>query len=84
MSGQFIIPLRVTIKEVSLRGCNTPHNLWGNSKALSGHQLQGVEAPGEKGEDKGISLERSTAYYVVRTRAILQECAKSSIRSKRR
>jgi hypothetical protein len=67
-----------------LRGCNTPHNLRGNSKALSGHQLQGAEAPGALGEDLEISLERSTAYSVVRTRAILQECAKSPFRSKRR
>jgi hypothetical protein len=79
-----IIPLRVTTKEVSLRGHNTPHNLRGNSRALSDHQLQGVEAPRASGEDLGISLERSTAYSVVRTRAILQECAKSPFRSKRR
>jgi hypothetical protein len=56
----------------------------GNNKALSGHQLQGAEAPGASGEDLGISLERFTAYSVVRTRAILQECAKSPFRSKRR
>jgi hypothetical protein len=84
MSGQSIIPLRVMTKGVSLRGCNTPRNLRGNNKALSGHQLQGEEAPGASGEDLGISLERSTAYFVVRTRAILQECAKSPFRSKRR
>jgi hypothetical protein len=65
MSSQSIIPLRVTTKEVSLRGRNTPHNLRRNSKALSGHQLQGAEAPGASGEDLGISLERSTAYSVV-------------------
>jgi hypothetical protein len=73
----------VTTKEVSVRGHNIPHNLWGNSKALSGHQLQGAEAPGALEEDLGISLE-STAYSVVRTRAILQECATSPFRSKRR
>jgi hypothetical protein len=72
MSGQSIIPLRVTTKEVSLRGHNTPPNLQGNSRALSDHQLQGAEALGASGEDLGISLERSTAYSVVRTRAILQ------------
>jgi hypothetical protein len=49
MSDQSIIPLRVTTKEVSLRGRNTPHNLRGNNKALSGHQLQGAEAPGASG-----------------------------------
>jgi hypothetical protein len=84
MSGQSITPLRVTTKEVSLRGHNTPHNLRGNNKALSGHQLQGAEAPGALEEDLGISLERSTAYSMVRTRAILQECATSPFRSRRR
>jgi hypothetical protein len=84
MSGQSIIPLRVMTKGVSLRGRNTPHNLRGNNKALSGHQLQGAEAPGALGEDLGISLERSTTYSVVRTRAILQECVKSPFISKRR
>jgi hypothetical protein len=40
-------------------------------------QLQGAEAPGASEEDMGISPRRSIAYYVVRTRVILQECAKS-------
>jgi hypothetical protein len=74
----------VTTKEAYLRGHNIPHNLQGNNKALSGHQLQGVEAPGASEEDLGISLERSTAYSVVRTRAILQESATSPFRSKKR
>jgi hypothetical protein len=73
----------VTTKEVSPRGHNIPHNLWGNIKALSGHQLQGAEAPGASEEDLGISLEKSTVYSVVRTRAILQECAMSPSRSKK-
>jgi hypothetical protein len=68
MLGQSITPLKVTIKEVSLRGHNTPHNLRGNNKALSGHQLKGPEARGASeghqprkiyclfcGEDKGHS-----------------------------
>jgi hypothetical protein len=76
--------LRVTTKEVIPRGRNTPHNLRSNNKALSGHQLQGAEAPGASGEDLEISLERFTVYSMVRTRAILQECAKSPFRSKRR
>ena len=84
MSGQSITPLRVTTKEVSLRGQSTPHNLQGNSKALSGHQLQGAEAPGASEEDMETSLGRSTAYFVVKTRAILQECAKSPSKSRRR
>jgi hypothetical protein len=49
----------------------TPHNLRGNSKALSGHQLQGAEAPGASEEDMGINPRRSIAYSMVRTRAIL-------------
>jgi hypothetical protein len=84
MSGQSITPLKVTTKEVSLRGHNIPHNLRGNSKALSGHQLQEVEVPGASEEDLGISLERSTTYSMVRTRAILQECATSPFINKKR
>jgi hypothetical protein len=60
------------------------HNLWGNSKALSNRQLQGAEAPGALEEDMGINPGRSIAYSVMRTRAILQECAKSPSRSRRR
>jgi hypothetical protein len=84
MLGQSITPLKVMTKEVSLRGHNIPHNLHGNSKAPSGHQLQGVEAPGASEEGLGISLERFTVYFVVRTRAILQECAMSPFRNKRK
>jgi hypothetical protein len=84
MSGRFTAPVRTTTKEACLRGHSTPHNLQGNSKALSGRQLQGAEAPGASEEDMGISLGRSIAYSVVRTRAILQECAKSPLRSKMR
>jgi hypothetical protein len=83
-SGQSITPLKVTTKEVSPRGHNIPHNIRGNNKALSDHQLQGAEAPGALEEDLGINLERSTAYSVVRTRAILQECATSPSISKKR
>jgi hypothetical protein len=74
----------MTTKEASFRGHSTPHNLRGNNKALSCHQLQGAEAPGALEEDMGINLGRSIAYSVVRTRPILQECAKSPFRSKRR
>jgi hypothetical protein len=84
MSGRFTAPVRTTTKEASLRGHSTPHNLRGNSKALSGRQLQEAEAPGASEEDMGISPGRSIAYSMVRTRAILQECVKSPFRSKRR
>jgi hypothetical protein len=64
-------------KEASFRGHNTPHNLRDSSKAPLGHQLQGAEVAGALEEDMGISPGKSIAYSVVRTRAILQECAKS-------
>jgi hypothetical protein len=74
----------VTTKEVSLRGHNTPHNLRGSNKALSARQLQVAEASGASEEDMGINPKRSTAYFVVKTRVILQECAKSPSKSRRR
>jgi hypothetical protein len=74
----------MTTKEANFRGHSTPHNLRGNNKALSGRRLQGAEAPGASEEDMGISLGRFIAYSMVRTRAILQECAKSPFRSRRR
>jgi hypothetical protein len=84
MLGRFTALVRITTKEASLIGHSTPHNLQGSSKALSGRQLQGAEAPGASEEDMGISPGRFIAYSVVRTRAILQDCAKSPFRSKRR
>src|SRR5688500_8249818 len=84
MSGQSTIPVRMTTKEASFRDHSTPHNLQGNNKALLGRQLQGAKAPGASEEDMGISPGRFIAYSVVRTRAILQECAKSPFRSRRR
>jgi hypothetical protein len=66
----------MTTKEASFRGHNTPHSLWGSSKAPSGRQLQGAEVPEASEEDIGISPGKFIAYSVVRTRATLQECAK--------
>jgi hypothetical protein len=74
----------MTTKEASFRGHNIPHSLRCSSKAPLGHQLQGAEAPGASEEDMGINPGKFIAYSVVRTRAILQECAKSLSRSKRR
>jgi hypothetical protein len=71
-------------EEASFRGHIIAHNLQDNSKALSGHQLQGVEAVGALEEDMGISPGNSIAYSVVKTRATLQEHARSSFRSKKR
>jgi hypothetical protein len=84
MSDQSIAPVKMMTKEASFRGHNTPHSLRDNSKAPSGHQLQGAEAAGALEEDMGISPEKSIVYSVVRTRATLQERAKSLFWSKRR
>jgi hypothetical protein len=71
-------------EEASFRGHNIAHSLQGSSRALSGHQLQGAEAAGASEEDMGISLGNSTSYSMVRTRATLQEHARSPSRSKKR
>jgi hypothetical protein len=84
MSDQSTTPVRVMTEEASFRGHNIAHSLQGSSTALSGHQLQGAEAAGASEEDMGISPENSTAYSVVRTRATLQEHARSPSRSKKR
>jgi hypothetical protein len=71
-------------KEASFRGHNTAHNLQDSSKAPSGHQLQGAEAVGASEEDMGISLGKSIAYSVVKTRATRQECVRLPFKSKNR
>jgi hypothetical protein len=77
MSDQSIAPVIMMTKEASFRGHSTPHSLWDSSIAPSGHQLQGAEAAGASEEDMGISPGKSIAYSVDRTRAILQERARS-------
>jgi hypothetical protein len=67
----------MTTKEASFRGHNTAHGLRDSSKAPSGHQLQGAEVVGASEKDMGISLEKFIAYSVVRTKATLQEPARS-------
>jgi hypothetical protein len=81
---QSINPVRVMTEEASFKGHSIAHNPQGNSKALSGHQPQGVEAAGALEEGMGISPESSIAYSVVKTRATLQQHAKSPFRSKKR
>jgi hypothetical protein len=71
-------------EEASLKGHNIALNLQGNNKALSDHQPQGAKAVGALEEGTGIILESSIAYSMVKTRATLQEHAKSQFRSKRR
>jgi hypothetical protein len=84
MSDQSTTPVRVMTKGASFRGHSTAHSHQGNSKAPSGHQLQGAEAAGASEEDMGISLGKSIAYSVVKTKATLQERARLPFRSKKR
>jgi hypothetical protein len=77
MSDQSTAPVRMMTKEASFRGHSTPHSLRDNSKAPSGHQLQGAKAAGALEEDMEISPGKSIAYSVVRARAILQERVRS-------
>jgi hypothetical protein len=76
--------LRMTTEEVSSRGRNIPPRLRGSNKVILGLQLQGAKAPGASVEDLGISPEKFIAYSAVRTRAILQGCAMSPSRNRRR
>jgi hypothetical protein len=74
----------VTTEEVNNRGHNTPHKLQGSNKGIFGRRLQEAEASGASEEGLGINLEKFIAYSVVRTRAILQKCAMSPFRNKRK
>jgi hypothetical protein len=72
------------IEEVNNRGRSILRKLRGSNKALSGRQLQEAEAPGASEEDMGTSPGRSTAYFVEKTRATIQERVKSPSKSKKR
>jgi hypothetical protein len=74
----------MTTEEVSSRGRNIPPRLWGSNKAILVLQLQGAEVPGAEVEGLGISPGKFIAYSAVRTRAILQGCAMSPFRNRRR
>jgi hypothetical protein len=70
-------------EEVNSRGRSILCKLRDSNKALSGRQLQEVEAPRASEEDMGTSPGKSTAYFVVNTRAIIQERVKSPSKSER-
>jgi hypothetical protein len=71
-------------EEVNSRGRIILRKLWGSNKALLDRQLQEAEAPGALEEDMGTSPGRSTAYFVVKTRATIQEHVKSPSKSKKK
>jgi hypothetical protein len=77
-------PPRMTTEEASNRGHSVPHRLRGNNKATFDRQLQGAGAPGASEEGLEISPGRFIAYFAVRTRVILQGCAMSPSRNRRR
>jgi hypothetical protein len=83
-SGQFTTQPRVMPKEVNNRDRSILRKLRGSNKALSGRQLQEVEAPGASEEDMGTSPGISTAYFVVKTRATIQGRVKSPSKSKKK
>jgi hypothetical protein len=66
------------------RGHNIPRKLRGSNKAIFGCRLQGAEAPGALEEGLGLNLGKFIAYSMVRTRAILQGCAMSPFRNRRK
>jgi hypothetical protein len=84
MSDQSTTPVKVMTEEASSRGHIIAHSLQGSSRALSGHQLQGAEVAWASEEDMRISLGNSTVYFVVRTKATLQEHVRSASISKKR
>jgi hypothetical protein len=69
-------------KEVNSR--SILRKLRDSNKALSGRQLQEAEVQGASEEDMGTSPGRSTVYFVVRTRATIQERVKSPSKSKKK
>jgi hypothetical protein len=71
-------------EEVNNRDHSILHKLRDSNKALSGRQLQEAEVLGALEEDMGTSPERSTIYFVVRTRATIQERVKSPSKSKKK
>jgi hypothetical protein len=84
MSGPFTTPSRVMTEEVNSRDHSILRKLRDSNKALSGRQLQEVEAPGASEEDMGTSPGKSTACFVEKTRATIQERVKSPSKSKKK
>jgi hypothetical protein len=71
-------------EEVNSRDRSILRKLRDSNKALSGSQLQEVEAPGASELDMGTSPGKSTSYFVVKTRATIQERVKSPSKSKKK
>jgi hypothetical protein len=71
-------------EEVNSKDRSILRKLRDSNKALSGRQLQEAEALGASEEDMGTSPGKSTAYFVVRTRATIQERVKSPSKSKKK
>jgi hypothetical protein len=72
------------IEEVNLKGNNIAPSHQGHNEAPLGHQTQEAEEAEALEEDTETSLEDYFAYSAVKTKATLQEHAKSQFRSKKR
>jgi hypothetical protein len=84
MSGPSTTPSRVMTEEVNSRDRSILRKLRDSNKALSGRQLQEVEAPGASEKDMGTILGKYTVYFVDKTRATIQEHVKSLSKSKKK
>jgi hypothetical protein len=72
------------IEEVNSRDRSILRTLRDSNKALSGRQLQEEEVPGASEEDMETNPGKSTSYFVVKTRATIQERVKSLSKSKKK
>jgi hypothetical protein len=71
-------------EEVNSRDRNILRKFWDSNKALSGRQPQEAEVSRASEEDMGTNPGRFTVYFVVRTRATIQERVKSPSKSKKK
>jgi hypothetical protein len=84
MLEQSAIPAQVMIGQTTLKATNKAPNLQGCNKALTSHQLQGVEK--EEAPEKGSApnLGSCYVYSMGRIRDIQQGRAKSESKSRKR
>jgi hypothetical protein len=84
MSGQSIMLAQVMIGEANPKDNSTFPNHLGPNRVPSGHQLQEAEGAEASEEDTEISQGDCFVCSVAKTKATLQERAKSQFRSRKR
>jgi hypothetical protein len=84
MSEQFIIPVKVKIETIIIKGSTTTPSQQGRNRALSDHQSK--EAEEDEASVEGITLnqEDCTVYSTERTKGIKQEPAKLRYKNRRK